>query len=513
MADPLGSLLRQTADRLCEPERTPDVGGVRARVRPHSRPLTDSRRAWAPALAALAVAAVVGVVQFIPQGGSEQQPLTIPPPPTLGKVVPPTDVRTRLGAPGGQVNGPAVADADLLAVAAAEQDGLSLQTVGVVRPRPKPDAEGRPLIDRCVYTYSEPELTVLDGRCQWATPAAGIPEPDLTLRLRGAPGATFLIGTAPVGTAAVRLQTADEDLLVPVASAGQAWQERPRYVAWWPRVATTVTALNGEGRELARTRLPSPEPVRTAADDPELGTIELDADTTRLFTRFTTRGGPPPPELVEPKRVDVLAQLRLGPNKTLYTYGFAEGGNRCVVKVLQDFSGDADNPGGGGGGCGPADQPNDLPPIRVQRSFSAGPGEPGEQLLSGSAPAGTTMITLTAPGVPEKNVKAYDSGPRWDNRAYFIADWPSAAPTKVRAVDAEGRTLAVWNDKGLNPDQFDPAYLEAFARCLEEGGVEVTRHPQPQGAGPAYEYGDSKLTTAELEALEQKCKAGATRTN
>lgn len=514
MADRVGSLLRDAAEHLCAAERIPDVATVRARV--HRSPGPVSRRAWVPALAALAVVGVVGAVQLIPQGGRDQQPVTIPPPPTLGQVVPPMEVRTRLGAPGGHLNGPAVAAADLLAVAPAEQDGLSLKTVGVVRPRPKPDAQGRPLVDRCVYTYSEPARTVLDGSCQWAVPAAGYPERELTLSLRGAPGRTFLTGTAPAGTAAVRLRTGGrEDLLVPVASAGQTWSERPRYLAWMPRVATSVAALDAEGRELARTRLPSAEPVRSGPDDPELGTVELDVETTALFTRHFGRGvgpgtPPPLPTIIEPKRVDVLARLRLGRDETLYTVGYPQGPNRCVMQFLQDFSGESPAGRGGGGGCGPAGQP-ESPPIQIQRSSSAGTGEPGEQLISGSAPAGTVRILLTAAGVPEQSVEAYDSGPRWEHRAYFIADWPAAAPTTVRAVDADGRTLAVWNDKGMNPNQFDPAYLEAFARCLEAGGVEVTRHPQPQGAGPAYEYGTGDLTEQEREALEAACEAQASR--
>lgn len=506
MPDPMGALLRDTAARLCADEPVPDVSAVHHNVR--SVQATRRRRALVPVVAAVAVVAVAASAQLVAQGAADPAPVAMPSPPVLGTVVPPMEVRTRLGAPGGHVNGPAVADADLLAVAPHQQEGLGLRTVGVVRPRPKPDAEGRPLVDRCIYTYSDPTLEVLDGECQWARPAVDEPGAPLTLTLRGAPGRTFLTGTAPPETAAVRLRAPDrDDVLVPVAPAGEQWHDRPRYVAWWPRVTTDVVALDADGRELAAARLPSAVPERHSDDDPELGTVVLDDEQSRMLERMSWPRTGPPPAVVELKEVDVLARLRLGPHMTLYTYGWTDSERRCEFTALQDLTGGPGRGGGGGGSCGTVDL--DSQPIRVQRSSGSGSGEPGEQLLSGSAPAGTHHLILEAEGVPEQAVEVFDGGPRWGKRGYFIADWPSHLATTVRAVDDQGRTLAVWQDKGMNPDQFDPDYLEAFARCLEAGGVQVTRHEQGHGSGPAYEYDHSGLGPEQLKALEVECEQQA----
>lgn len=502
MSDPLVDRLREAADDLVAGERVPPPHAVRARV--DSRRPKWAVRALLPALAAAAAMVVAVGAQQIADGRDGRSRVLIPPPPVLGQLAPPAPVARALGAPGGHREGPPVEQAELLAVAPRESHGALLRTVGVERPRPKPDAEGRPLVDRCVHTYSDPGGVVLAGGCQHARPAASAPVEQVSVRMHGRPGQTFVTGTSSPNTAAVVLRArGQDDLVVATAVASPEWQEQVFYTAWWPRVETTITALARDGSELSTTVLPSGNPERKSEGDPELGTLLVNpaADGVHLAD---DRGAPP---REDPLRTDVLARLEIAPNVTRYLLGVkSDEQSWCTTEYVQDLTGEPDAQYGGGGGCG---RGLDLPSgINVSRSFLAATGgRPAEHLISGSAPPGTARIVLSAPGVADLEVAASGAGPRWADLSYFLAAWPSATATTITALDEDGNKLAVATDKGMSPNGFDARYLEAYAVCLERGGVKVTRRPQGGGVGPAYEYGRGDLTPERMAELERACEA------
>lgn len=74
-------------------------------------------------------------------------------------------MQTRLGAPSGHLNGPAVGTADVHA--ATQQEGFVLRTVASTRPSLRVDPQGEQLVDRCRYTYSAPDAAALHGSCDW----------------------------------------------------------------------------------------------------------------------------------------------------------------------------------------------------------------------------------------------------------------------------------------------------------------------------------------------------------
>lgn len=500
MSDPLIDRLRQAADELVAAERVPAPHAVLP-----TTPRTPRARRWLPVLAAAAALVVAVGAQQIATLDRDRR-VVIPPPPALGPLTPPLPVAKALGASGGHREGPPVGDAEQLAVAPREKDGLLLRTVGVERPREKPDPQGRPLVDRCVYTYADPSDGAPVGRCEHARPAAAGRVTQVSVRMHGAPERTFVTGTAPPDTAAVLLRAPDrDDLVIATAVASPAWAEQVFFTAWWPRVETQVVALGQDGSELSASVLPSGKPERGGEDDPELGTLLVNpaADGVRFPDGRRQMSRSREEQAV---RADVLARLEMGPHVTRYLLGHTtEDGGRCTTEYVQDHSGDPDARWGGGGGCGRGVLPTG---INVSRSFLAATGgRPAEHLLSGSAPAGTTRILLSSPGIPDVEVQAFSAGPRWDELSYFIAAWPSANATTITAFAADGNKLAVATDKGMSPNAFDARYLEAYADCLERGGVEVTRHPQGGGGGPAYEYGRGDLSAEQLADLERACEA------
>jgi hypothetical protein len=324
----------------------------------------------------------------------------------------------------------------------------------------------------------------------------------------------WVSGTAPAGTAAVVLRSPGRDqLVVGTADPGPQWQHRPFYAAWWPREGTDIVAVDATGKELGRGRLPGDHPTRAAADDPELGTIETPLDLRARIGPFrratpTSRpvDGPPP------ARMDVLARLRLDDTTTLFTLGHADGtGYRCVFTYLQDLSGDA-KPSGGASACGTGEPAASVepPPIQAMRSYTAGTGEPQEQLLEGSAPPGTATLRLAAAGVPTRTVDAFDAGPRWDGRAYFIAPWPSAPTTRVTALGADGRVMVTQVVRGMNPKAFDDRYLAEQAACMQRAGATVIRHEQEK-TSPAYEFKPGAIDPARMRQVTEDCEDAADR--
>lgn len=501
MSDLLRSALTEEADRRLAGAAVPPVGAVHARMRRVSR----RQHAWgAPTVAALVVIALaLGTAYSLhPLTNRTTPAVVVPPAPKLGSIIPPLVVRTRLGAPSGHVNGPAVPAADVLAVSPTRQDGLFLRTVGVERPHSTPDAQGRPRVERCVYTYTDPGAAVLEGGCDWTAPvtprASATP---VTVQMLGAPGRTWLRGSAPAGTAAVLLRAgAHKDRVVATAAAGPAWGEQPYYVAWWPRTGTDVIALDRTGHELGRTRLPSDVAVRRAPGDPELGTMETPLDAHRFIPMGLT-------DVVPPSRVDLLARTRLSDTVTLMTIGYQVAGTACWSTYVQDYGG-APAATGGDLACGAVNQKPQTG-IGVQRSYHSGAGKPQEQQLTGSAPPGTVRIRLSSVGRTSASFRAYDGGSRWQHRAYFIASWPSAAATRIEAFDREGRLLATTADRGLNPHAFDADYLTAQASCLRRAGAIVTETPQGHGTPPAYSIAPGQLSAAQMRAAEDACETEA----
>jgi hypothetical protein len=515
MPDGLHALLNDRADALVAGQPVPPVAVVYRRQRP--RPGVTARR-WgviAPIVVAVAVLAVVGGTRLIAAAPKPAAPaVVVPPPPTLGVVVPPVAVREKLGAQGGHSAGPAVPEADALALSQPAADGTVLRTVGVVRPIPTPDGDGNARVDRCTATYSDPGDGVLHGRCLWGSPA--VPEQaawPVTVESRGTGDAAWVSGTAPVGTAAVVLRSPGrEQLVVATADPGPQWQHRPFYAAWWPRTGTDIVAVDATGKELGRGRLPSDQPTRAGDDDPELGTIETPLDLRDRMGPFqratpTSRPADVPP----PARMDVLAMLRLDDTTTLFTLGDADGtGRRCVFTYLQDLSGE-NKPSGGASACGGKPQGAIEPlPIQAMRSYSAGTGEPQEQLLEGSAPHGTATLRLAAAGVTTREVKAFDGGARWDGRAYFIAPWPSAPTTRVTALGADGRVIVTQVVRGMNPKAFDDRYLAEQAACMERAGATVIRHEQEKSS-PAYEFRLGRIDPARMRQATEDCEDAADR--
>lgn len=503
MPDPLGELLRAEADRLVADEQIPPVDGLRER---RGRP--SATRLLAPALAAAAVVGLVLGVQQVTGYQAGDEPAVRPSPAALVRIVPPTVVRTRLGAPSGHVNGPAVAAADQQAASAPGPGGLVLRTVAAARPSRRIDPQGEPLVDRCRYTYSDPGLRVLHGRCDWGVnllverPPGGV-----TVEQRRASGRPYLLGTAPRGTAGVVLRSPGRpQVLVPVADPGPDWADRPAWVAWTSSRVTDVVALDRDGRELARVHVPSDVPVRTSPDDPQLGTVEVPLIVRERVERSVpsaAQGGGREVHIVG-KRADVLVRVDLGGGLVLSTYGVrTTDRSSCVVDV--STAADGSQPASGSTSCGPSRVQPGQQRIEAGRSYSAGTGAPGEQTINGTAPAGTVRVRLHAAGSPGREVPAFGSGPRWGSRAYFAADWPSRPHTTVSALAADGRVLGTVVVRGLDPHSFDADVLERVAACLTRQGVQVVRHPQPAG-GPAYEYRYGAVGPVRGQRLTDTCE-------
>jgi hypothetical protein len=536
MPNDLRAVLAREADARIAGEPVPPIGGIHHRVPAQLSP--QPRRLWpAPGLAVAAVIAVAaGVAQLPALHDDPARPAAIPPAPKLEPVAPPLVVAKRLGAPAGHLNGPPVASADTLAISPVRQDGLGLRTVAVVTPH-APDAAGRPRVNRCLYTYSEPDPMAMHGRCDWSVqPGLPVAADTLSLEMDGGPGQTWLAGTAPAGTAAVLLHsTGREDVVVPVADSGPAWDHRPFYVVWRSRTGTDLTAVDRAGHALARARLPSDVISRNSPADPELGTVETPLGLWERFgNQCRFRPGSPPPTgpartstqtapgtcpagmerdtAAPPARVDVLASFRVSKTMTLFRYGLIAGQLRCTLEVVRDYGADA-QPGGGGGGCGTGVPAAQAPPIDAGRSYSAGTGQPQEQLINGSAPRGTVRVRLSAPGYPTRVIRAYDGGERWQHRSYFLAPWPSGPATRVEAMGNDGQTLATVVTRGLNLRAFDADFLEAEATCMERHGVEVVRTPQGPGVPPAYAFNPGSLPAHKMRSTQDSCEDEANRTS
>jgi hypothetical protein len=524
MPDSLRDLLVREADARVNGAVIPAVGEIHRRADLPRRAVPRRRPGWLPPVVAagVVIALVLGVAQVRTfKHDASEDPAVIPPAPKLVSVVPPLVVRQRLGAPPGHLNGPPVASASTLAVSPAKKNGLALRTVAVVTPH-APDGQGNPLVNRCRYTYAEPAAPFFNGRCSWAAPAVTGEDEPLTLEVKGGPGQTWLEGTAPAGTAAVILRSPGrQQVVVAVGDPGASWNHRPFYVVWRARIATDLVAVDRQGHVLGRAHLPS-EVVRHRPGDPQLGTVETPLG---LWAKFAPRkcalpgpGAPPPTaspckptDTAAPARVDVLARYVVSDTVTLFRYGLIAGDYRCVIEVVRDYGPDAEPAGGGGGGCGSGPSAT-QPPVEGGRSFSAGTGKPQEQLMTGSAVRGTVRVRLSAAGHTTVEVPAYDSGPRWAHRAYFMAPWPSAPHTRVQALGSDGQVLASTISRGLNPRAFDADFLEAVASCLERRGIVVVRTAQGHGIPPAYEYRPGKLTADQMRTAQESCEDEADRT-
>lgn len=488
----LASPAVQPVPRLVADEAVPVLSETGRIRQPRERVLV-------PLLAAAGVVAVVLVAgQLRPAAGPV--PLAIQPSPTLGAVVPPDVVRRRLGALPGHVNGPPVATADLLAISPTAPNGVTLRTVAAVRPRAKPDRNGVAQLDRCLVTYSDPGRSVLEGNCDWGVPADSGPD-GVTTDVVGPPGRSYFVGTAPPGTAAVLLSSPGrEPAQVPTAGAGRQWADRSHYVAWWPRTATDVIALDRTGRELARTRLPSDVPVRASEQDPELGTVETPVEV-REYQEVQRRSASSRPgrRYVVPdvERVDVLARQRIG-SVEVWTVGAVSDASRCTWRFTRQLSG-ARSTGGLSGGCGPRQRGPGVE-LSLGRSYS-GTGRPGERLVTGEAPAGTVRVRVSGAGLPSREVRAYSAGPRWGGTAFFTTPWPASTAVSVIAYDTAGRVLARDEADGLDLHAYTDRQIDAVVDCLRAKGLKVTR----QGTG--YNYQPKDLPAGKADQLDRSCKA------
>ena len=500
MADPLAVLLREAAEARAAGVRAPGWSSPAVPARPRARRL-------APVLAAAAALLVVVGSSVLP-GVLDRGP-DLPPPPDLVALQPPDAVARVLGAPLGHTAGEPVPEAQELAVAPGDRP---LRTVGVLRPR----ADGT--VDRCTATYGGADDVLLQDACEYAL--EGPPRPpaqDLPVHLRGAPGSTWLSGTAPAGTAAVLLRAPGEPELAVAVAAVDGWGDRPRYVAWWPRAGTDVVAVDAEGEELARGRLPSDVPAPAGPGDPALGTLERPQDVFGASLPGLDEALGVPDHGPPPERVDVLARTPVREGVTLWYLGGLTDRSRCTTVWLQDTTGEQPAGGGGGGGCltgadgsGPPPELTDPDrPLSVGRSFAAGTGRPEEQTIDGSAPAGTVRVRLESRS-GTRDVAVTDSGPRWEHRAWFVAPWPSAEGTQVTAYDAQGRVLATTLSGDLDPRRLSPEFYATQADCLRAAGFDVTVIPQ-DGGSPAYTWSRGTLSAQEGAAAEARCQAAAER--
>lgn len=499
MSDAMGDLLRAEADRLVAGEQVPPF----ALGRPDA---PRQGRRLAPLLAAACVAALVVGVQQVDVNREAAAPAVRPSPAPLTTVVPPRVVRTRLGAPSGHVNGPAVPRADRQAAAAG--DGLVLTTAAVSRPslRRVPAGSGR-LVDRCRYTYDQ-DLTVVVGQCSWSVgPSEGQPEP-LTVEQRRVSSRDYLRGVAPEGAAGLLVTgPGREDVLVPLVDPGADWGHRPAYLVLWSRGATDLAALRADGTALARLHVPSDVPVRASDDDPELGTVELPLAARQALdhAQDSRRGLTGQPTVQPVGRADLLVRQSLRPGVTLDVYGVRmSDGSTCTIRDVVDLDGEPSL--GGSAGCGPASG-TDGAGLYADRSSSAGDGHGtlAQELLSGAAPAGTVRVRLSGEGLAPVEVPAFDGGARWRHRSYYGATWPAPPNTTLTAYDSRGRVLAETVGRGMDPRAFDADVLERVAACVRAHGVTVIEHPQ-KGAAPAYEYRYDETGVVNGQQITQDCE-------
>ena len=478
MSDPLAILLAAEADRRVAGQGVPPLDAVRVRrVVPRRR---SALRTAAPLVAAAAsVVAVVLVAGQLhaptpPRLALEPPPaLVLDAPPQLGVVAVAASAATRLGAPSGHVNGPAVEKGDLLAASPTERSGQELRLVGAFRDSPRVG-----LVDRCTAVTTEPGGELLDSACTWSQPP-DVDELDrLSADVHGVAGRTWLSGTAPFGTAAVLLQPDDaEQQQVPTAAGSGRWGASVHWVSWWPEQGTDVVAVSADGTELARTRLPSPKIREAQPGDPELGTLETPRELRRLAQSIPriNASGQREPAIEVPDRSDVLSRAEVEPGVTLYLLGFqAKTGDYCFADYLRDGT-VSSRQAGGAASCGRDHLTSSG--IETGRSSGSGTGRPAEERLQVRAPAGTVRLRLSAKGVATRDVRAYSSGARWDQTVFALVAWPARADTRIEALAADGSVLATSTGDGLDPRDQDPAVLEAQATCLEKLGVAVKRSP------------------------------------
>ena len=279
-------------------------------------------------------------------------------------------------------------------------------------------------------------------------------------------------------------------LLLPVwvAAAVAAVVLGAQVVTTWQGPASTATP------DAPAPAASSPSPAAPDVE-PELGTVVLDAETSRRLVdpqpgpRSTADG---------PGRVDVLARLELAPDLTMFTYGVVGDERDCVYEVTQDGS------KGPGSLSTVTCRPGYGTGLEVGRAQSSDSDAPGSELLSGSAPAGTERLVLSSPGLADQEVPVTSGGSRWEDRGFFLAAWPGGVPTRVRALDAGGDLVAETDSTPPDPVTMDPDFLEAYVVCLEADGVEVTRTSQP-GTGPAYSWNVSELAPDVRRRLEVRC--------
>jgi hypothetical protein len=77
-------------------------------------------------------------------------------------------------------------------------------------------------------------------------------------------------------------------------------------------------------------------------------------------------------------------------------------------------------------------------------------GGQGTEVISGTAPPGTSYVILRSAG-GELRVKAFRAGANRGGRTFFVAAWSVAADTALEAFNSGGRSLAKAKDSPFNP--------------------------------------------------------------
>lgn len=270
MTDLLDTLLAHAADDMSSDISVPPAGPILARARRRRALMVTAPAALAPVLAAgLAVALGVGPALVLP-GSHHGRTSYADSAPELGRLPMPAAATELLARQGDDP--PIPGDADLLAVATTV-DGQA-RLIGFQR------RSGL----RCVWQdYVVPFLNSNGGTA--CAPASRDPLGPETLSYAGhadgTPGsiksAPIAYGSAPPGTRVVEFTAPGRAVVrADARDGGSAYDHRAFYLTSWPlAIATTLRALDGEGRELARREIPGAGPEQAVRECESVRTVLL----------------------------------------------------------------------------------------------------------------------------------------------------------------------------------------------------------------------------------------------
>jgi len=140
----------------------------------------------------------------------------------------------------------------------------------------------------------------------------------------------------------------------------------------------------------------------------------------------------------EPPLADLLSTHAAG-DGVLVTAGQRRGEDVCTTVFVVDAPGAQPGPAS----CDPVTTGGAARPGRLSlAAASSGPsGGPVRSLvLSGSAPAGTRTVVVSAAGQTPERLPVVGAGPHYGDRVWFALPWVKRN-TVVQALDAQGRVL------------------------------------------------------------------------